>query len=297
VTSLTTSLDSIWRSIVATLAFILVMILLASAIHPSGLIVLTVAIWFNILLAVAAGLFLILRANRPIAGAGAIVAAAAVWLAFFLQEDKTSIVWTVCLIVGVALIVYGTRADTLRPGAWPLLLTRLAFGWAWIDNAQDHFRTGWLPGGAPYVALAKAAVDRKPAWFLDPLYQSFAAGTIVPNKDLWAGLTCSGELTFGFLLVVGLFGSFAATGLLWHSLNYILVKGVVVHGAYTDKVFFAADLLSLVTAAGLIYGLDASLQAHVPAGVAETLMGAPSKAGELTRQPQARPGLGPLPAG
>jgi hypothetical protein len=133
-------------------------------------------------------------------------------------------------------------------------------------------------------------VTRKPTFFLDPIYQSFAAGTLVPNKDLWAGLTASGELTFGLLLTIGLVSSLAASGLLWHSLNYILVKGTVVHGAYTDKAFFLADTLSLVTAAGLVYGLDASLAPYVPPVVSETLMGVTRKGSDGARQPLPRLG-------
>src|SRR5262249_24156108 len=289
---LSTTLASVVRPIIAALVVIAVVVLLASAIHLSGLAVLGIMLWIDVLGVIAAGLYLILRANRLIAGIGAIVCAISVWLAFFWLPDPSPFVWTLGLFIGAALIVWGTRPDTTRTGAWPLLLTRVIFGWAWIDNAQGHFRSNWLPGGGGFGQLAQGAVTRKPTFFLDPLYQSFAAGTVVPNKDLWAGLTASGELTFGLLLLVRLFGSFAAAGLLWHSLNYILVKSTVVHGAYTDKAFFAADLLSLVTAAGLVYGLDASLRPYVPAFVAQTLMGAPAGEPEAVPGRQPAPGLG-----
>jgi uncharacterized membrane protein YphA (DoxX/SURF4 family) len=292
--SLSTSVDAIWRPLVATLVLVLVVVLIASALHLTGLTVLSIAIWLNVVGVLAVGLFLILRANRLYAGLGSIICALSILLAFFWVPDPSPFVWTIGLFVGVGLIIYGTRADTLRSGLWPLVIARVIFGWAWIDNAQDHLRTGWLPGGGAFATLAKAAVDRKPTYFLDPLYQSFAAGTLLPSKDLWAGLTASGELTFGFLLLIGLFGSLAASGLLWHSLNYILVKGAVVHGAYTDKAFFAADLLCLVSAAGLVYGLDASVSRHVPASVAEILMGVGGNQPAAVSQP--RPQLGGIPA-
>jgi hypothetical protein len=292
-----TTREAIIRPIIATLIALVVLLVLVSVIQPSGLGVLTVFLWVDILGVVVAGVFLIVRAQRPLAGAGAILCAIAIWLAFFWLPDPSPFVWTVLFFVGIGLIVAGTRADTVLRGAWPLVIARVIFGWAWIDNAQDHFRTNWLPGGAPFAGLAQAAANRKPTFFLDPLYQAFASGTILPQKDLYAGLTASGELTFGLLMAIGLLGSLGAAGLLWHSLNYLLVKGTVVHGAYSDKVFFAADLVSLITAAGLIYGLDASLRAHVPSWVAENLMGVPSRAAETAPRPRPAPGLGGVAAG
>jgi len=293
---LSTSLDTILRSIIATLVILLVVIVLASIIHPGGLDVLTFFLWLDGLAVLAVGLFLILRAGRPLAGAGAIVCVVAIWLAFFWLPDPSPFVWTVAFFAGAIMIAFGTKIDTIRTGYWPLTVSRVLFSWAWIDNAQDHFRANWLPGGGGFAGLAQGAVSRKPTWFLDPLYQSFASGTLVPNKDLWAGLTASGELTFGLLLGIGLLGSFAATGLLWHSLNYILIKGGVVHGAYTDKAFFAADLLSLVTSAGLIYGVDASLRSYVPAFVAQTFMGVSSSELAVAANRGKAPGLGGLAA-
>jgi hypothetical protein len=292
-----TTREAIIRPIIATVTILVVLLVLVSIIQPSGLGVLTVFLWVDIVGVIAAGVFLIARAQRPLAGAGAILCAVAIWLAFYWLPDPSPFVWTVAFFVGIGLIVVGTRADTVLRGAWPLVIARVIFGWAWIDNAQDHFRTNWLPGGTPFGGLAKAAADRKPTFFLDPLYQAFASGTILPQKDLYAGLTASGELTFGLLMAIGLLGSLGAAGLLWHSLNYMLVKGTVVHGAYSDKVFFAADLLSLITAAGLIYGLDASLRSHVPSWVAENLMGVPSGMAEPAPRTRPSPGLGGVTAG
>lgn len=288
---ITASTHSIWRGLIVTVVLLLVVIAVASTIHPSGQALLTTIVWLDVIGVIAAGVFLIARARRPLAGAGAIVCAVAVWLAFFWVPEPSPFVWTVVFFVGIAGIVRGTKVDTALASAWPILLVRVGFGWAWIDNAQDHLRGGWFPNGGAFAALAKAAVDRKPTYFLDPLYQGLAGGVYLPNKDLWAGLTASGELTFGLLLAIGLFGTIGAWGSIWQSANYILVKGLVVHGAYTDKVFLAADLLSLVTSAGLIYGLDASLRPHVPSAVAEALMGA-----GIEPEPTLRPRVQPEPA-
>jgi uncharacterized membrane protein YphA (DoxX/SURF4 family) len=238
----------------------------------SGLTFLGVALWLDVLGVAAAGVFLIVR-GRPIAGAGAVVTAISILVAF--QYQIPAIVWTVLFFVGIGLIVWGTKPDTPFQHAWVVLLPRVAFGWAWVDNAQDHFRTGWLPGGAPYLQIANGAISRAATYFLDPPYQAFLSSTAKANPDVWASLTLCGELTWGLFLAIGLFTPVAAIGSLWQSANYVLMKSFVSHGAYTDKVFFAADLFSLVANAGQAYGLDASLKHHVPGWVATTLMGVP----------------------
>ena len=113
------------------------------------------------------------------------------------------------------------------------------------------------------------------AWFGDPAYVGFLRDVIVPNGDMWAGLTLCGELTFGILLAVGLLTPVAAVGSMWQSANYTLMKGFLVHGAYSDKVFFLLAAFCFVTAAGLSYGLDASLRRVLPSWFSETFLGVP----------------------
>jgi uncharacterized membrane protein YphA (DoxX/SURF4 family) len=247
------------------------------------------ALALDVLLAglVAAGALLATK-GRPIAGAGAIVTALATWLAF--DYTVPAVVWTVLFFVGVGLAAWGTRADTLDPRAWPLLIPRVVIGWAWLDNAQDHVRgANWVPGGGAFLTLATNASNRQPGYFLDPLYQGFLRSVVVPNGDVWAGLTIAGEMAFGVLLALGLLTPVAAFGLLWHSFHYFMVKGFVAHGGYTDKVFFAGQLLALVTGSGQVYGLDASLRHHVPSFVARYLMAAPVHEPEDLRVPAPAP--------
>ncbi|HEY3083394.1 MAG TPA: DoxX family membrane protein [Chloroflexota bacterium] len=232
---------------------------------------------------VAAGALLAFK-GRAIAGAGAVVTALATWVAF--DYTAPAVLWTVLFFLGVGLAVWGTRADTLDPGAWPLLIPRVAIGWAWLDNAQDHVRgADWVPGGGAFLTQATNASNRQPGYFLDPLYQGFLKSVVVPNGDVWAGLTIAGEMAFGVLLALGLLTPVAAIGSLWHSFHYFMMKGFVAHGGYTDKVFFAGDLLTLVTGAGLVYGLDASLRHHVPGFVARYLMAAPVAEHEVVPAP------------
>ncbi|HEV8636260.1 MAG TPA: TQO small subunit DoxD [Chloroflexota bacterium] len=280
---------SVLRALIVVIVLLALSIGVASALG-SGLAFLGLVLWLLSIGVVAAGVLAIVR-GRPIAGAGAIVAVVAVWCAF--QYTLPAILWTVLLLVAIGLVVYGTREDTASPRAWPLLLVRAGIGWALIDNSQDHFRSNWLPAvqGTGFFQTANGTASRPPMWFLDPLYQGFVRDVVVPQVDVWSALVICGELSFGLLLALGLLTPVGALGAMWLNGNYMLMKGFVAHGAYTDKVFFLGEAFSLVTAAGLVYGLDASLRRMVPPVVAEWLMGA--SAAELPLpspiQPEPRP--------
>jgi uncharacterized membrane protein YphA (DoxX/SURF4 family) len=197
--------------------------------------------------------------------------AVSVWVSFFVQPQAW-LLWTLLFFVAVGLVAVGTRADA-GGRSWLILLPRVVVGWAFVDNAQDHLWGGWLPAGGGFLQTATTASTRQPLWPLDPAYQGFLANVVVPNGGTWAGLTAGGELVFGVLLALGLFTPVAAVGTMWLSSNYILMKGMVAHGAYTDKTFFAVELFCLLAAAGYAYGVDASLRRVVPAAIG-TILGA-----------------------
>lgn len=284
---LSANVRSVVRPAIVGLVLLVLVVLLGTASGLGGLSILTVVLWLAILGVIAAGILLIVGGGLPLAGTGTIITAVAILLAFFWLPDPAPVVWSLAFFVGVLLIALGTRADTINHGAWPLLLPRVAVGWALVDNAQDHFRTNWLPGGGGFLRTAQGAATHPPTYFLDPPYQDFLKGTVVPDADSWAAFTISGELAFGLCLAVGLFTPVAAVGAMWLNGNYMLMKAFVSHGAYTDKTFFLVELFCLITLAGLAYGLDASLRRLVPPWVAQMLMGVPEA--EPTLQPQGRP--------
>src|SRR5439155_22843012 len=216
------SLAGAVRAVVGALVLVVAAIVVASVLG-SGLAFVGFTLWLLTIVLVGAGALLIARAGRPIAGAGAIVTAIAVWLAF--QYELPALLWTVLFFVGVGLVVWATAQDSMHVGAWVLVIPRVMFGWAWVDNAQDHFRSSWVPGWAGgFSQIVNGAANRPATYFLDPLYQGFLKGTVAPNLDMFAALTICGELTFGTLLAVGLLTPVAAAGLLWQSLNYIEMK-------------------------------------------------------------------------
>lgn len=236
-----------------------------------GLAVLGLAIWSTIVALVGVGVLLIVRGKHPLAGAGTIVMAASVWIAFFVQPQAW-LLWTFLFFIAVGLVVAGTRPD-VENRSWLILLPRVVVGWALVDNAQDHLWGGWLPNGGGFLQTATTASTRQPLWPLDPAYQAFLSNVVVPGGGTWAGMTAGGELVFGVMLALGLLTPVGAIGAMWLNGNYMLMKGFVAHSAYTDKTFFAVELFCLLAAAGYAYGVDASLSRLVPGRVARLVIG------------------------
>jgi uncharacterized membrane protein YphA (DoxX/SURF4 family) len=265
------SLESVVRSLVVTVVLLLVVMLIGGGLGVSGPAILTVSIWISIIGLLAVGAFLIARAQRQYAGAGAIVAALAVWMAYYWRSNPGPFLWSVVFIVAAALIVYGTRQDVSSPRAWLLLLPRFVVGWAFLDNGQNDYT--WAFNGGNFLASANNAIQRGPLWFPEAPYNAFLGGVVVGRPDTWAGLFVSGELIFGLLLAVGLFTPVAAWGTMWLSTNIIMEKSFISHGAYVDKTYFVVELFCLISRSGLAYGLDAALAPHMPAPAASTLMG------------------------
>jgi len=256
-----------------------------------SVVILTTMLGLIILGCLALAVYLWTACGRRLAAAGAVILAIAAWTAFFLSSTAAPwVVWTVLFFIAVGLIAYDTHQDTTRKGWWPIALMRIFFGWAWIDNSQDHFRVGnWFQGdGGGFAQTATGAAGRPPLFFLDSLYSGFLKGAVVPNADAWAGVTACGELTFGLMLAIGFLTPVAVWLSLWQSSNYILLKGFLSHSAYTDKVFLIADLVTMLTAGGLVYGVDAALQRHVPAWFARWFLGVV----DVEAVPAGAPGLG-----
>ncbi len=253
--------------------------LIGGGLGVSGPAILTFSIWTSMIGLVAVGAFLIARAQRAYAGAGAIVAAVAVWMAYFLRSNPGPFLWPVVFIMAAGLIAYGTRDTVSSPTAWLLLLPRFVVGWAFLDNGQNDYT--WAFNGGNFLTSANNAIQRGPLWFPEVPYNAFLGGVVVGRPDTWAGMFVSGELIFGLLLALGLFTPIAAWGAMWLSANIIMEKSFISHGAYVDKTYFAVELFCLISRSGLAYGLDAALLPYVPTTISSALVGATP--GELPR--------------
>lgn len=275
---------SAWRAIAAFIALLVLVLVVSLGIGLSGLMVFNISVWFGVLSVAAAGLWLMLAAQRSMAGAGALLAAASALVSIYWRPWPASLIWTVGLMAGVALIAYGTHADSLRPGAWPLLLPRFVVGWLMFDNGQNDMV--WLTGSNGFVTNAQNAVKRGPLWSPDAPYLSFLQGQVIPGGDTWAGFHQGAVFVFGLLVMVGLFGAVAQLGTIWISANIIMEKSLLSHGAFSDKCFFVVGAFNFITAANLSYSLDAALRHRVPGWVAQYLMGdrEPKPAGDAVRR-------------
>jgi len=260
-------------TILGALGLTAALLVVAVTVAPllGGLGFLGLAIWATIGALVAVGGVLIARGGRPLAGAGALVMAVSIWIAFFVQPQAW-LLWTILFFVAVGLVAAGARPDS-ADRSWLILLPRVTVGWALVDNAQDHLWGGWLPAGGGFLQTATNASTRQPLWPLDPAYQGFLANVVVPGGGTWAGLTAGGELVFGVMLALGLLTPVGAIGAIWLNTNYVMMKGMVAHSAYTDKTFIAVELFCLLAAAGYAYGLDASLRHMLPARVTQLFLG------------------------
>ena len=278
---------SVVRSIIAVIVLLVVAIIVANIL--GGLAFLGLVSWLILVVGIVVGAFLIARAGRPLAGAGAIILPLSAWIAFHVQPP--AFVWTALFFIGAGLIIIGTRDDTPLRSSWPLLLPRVIIGWALVDNSQDHFLNNWLPGvqGTGFFQSATGVATRQPRDLLDSAYQAFVKAAVAGNPDPWAGLTICGELSFGLLLAAGFLTPIGALGAMWLNGNYMLMRGFANHGGYVDKVFFAGELFSLIVMAGLAYGLDATLRRHVPSAISETLMGTPGAEPEQAPLPRPEP--------
>jgi len=199
-----------FRQFLPPLGVAIVLLILAIVVGPTLHLPATTALatMIGLLLigSLALAAYLVSVCKRPVAAVGVVLVAASVWIAFYLSSQATPwLLWTVLFFIGVGLIAYDSGKDTARKNWWPMALVRIFFGWAWVDNAQDHLRVGnWFVGdGGGFAQTATGAANRPPLFFLDSLYQGFLRGAIVPNADSWAGVTACGELTFGLLLAMG----------------------------------------------------------------------------------------------
>jgi hypothetical protein len=127
------SLESITRSLIASVALPCLVMLIAGGLGISGPAILTFSIWISLIGLVAVGAFLIACAQRPYAGAGAIVAAVAVWMAYFWRSNPGPFLRPAVFIIAAGLTAHGTRRDVSSPTAWLLFLPRFVVaGRSWI---------------------------------------------------------------------------------------------------------------------------------------------------------------------
>jgi thiosulfate dehydrogenase [quinone] large subunit len=114
----------------------------------------------------------------------------------------------------------------------------------------------------------------------DPLAQAWL-DLVGANYSLFAPLIIAGEMTAGVLLFFGLFTRVGAAIGIWHSLNYMWMKGWSTNDAFLDRGWLVCEIVILAAGAGLALGLDGVLRRFLPrwlTGVEKPELAAPPAA-------------------
>jgi uncharacterized membrane protein YphA (DoxX/SURF4 family) len=117
-------------------------------------------------------------------------------------------------------------------------------------------------GKTPNFLLSGASLSRQLQNGLprmEPFYQHFLQGVVLPHVDLFARLVFFAEWLVGVALTLGLFTPVAAVVGAWLNVNYMLMKGLPSAGGSVDRLFVLADIVFIAAGAGLTLGLDARL--------------------------------------
>jgi thiosulfate dehydrogenase (quinone) large subunit len=136
-----------------------------------------------------------------------------------------------------------------------LPIIRVGFGLYFLSQALDKTINGWFSSGEPLARILQPALPRA-----EVVYRPFLEGTVLPNVGLFAQLVTFGEWVVGLSLVLGLLTRGGALLGMWLNANYMLMKGLMNNAGSSDRLFFLTELMFLLAAAGLVWGLDGSLR-------------------------------------
>jgi uncharacterized membrane protein YphA (DoxX/SURF4 family) len=135
---------------------------------------------------------------------------------------------------------------------------RIAVGLYFASEAVRKISHGWLTGGSDFVRTVQAY----PGAHSGSFYHPFVTGVLFPHAGLFAFLVTLGECAVAVSLTLGLFTRAGALTALWLNLNFMLLKGLSNPSGTIDHVFFLAEILFLITAAGCTWGLDGVLRSR-----------------------------------
>jgi uncharacterized membrane protein YphA (DoxX/SURF4 family) len=146
-----------------------------------------------------------------------------------------------------------------------LALLRMAFGLYFVSYALDKTMNGWLTSAGPMTMFLFGNPNATPPTRgavanSTPFYADFLTNVVQPNVSLFSTLVVVGEWVAGILLLLGLLTRFGSIVGLILNVNYIFLKGLPSNGGSIDRLFVVAEVVFLLAAAGLIWGLDGALR-------------------------------------
>jgi len=146
-----------------------------------------------------------------------------------------------------------------------LALLRIAFGLYMISYALDKTMNGWLGSAGPMTNLLFGNPNATPPTRgavanSTPFYADFLTNVVQPNAGLFSQLVVLGEWVAGILLLLGLLTRLGSIVGIILNLNYVFMKGLPANGGSIDRLFLAGEIVFLLAAAGLVWGLDGALR-------------------------------------
>ena len=146
-----------------------------------------------------------------------------------------------------------------------LALLRMAFGLYFVSYALDKTMNGWLTSAGPITNFLFGNPNATPPTRgtvvnSTPFYADFLTNVVQPNVGLFSTLVVVGEWVAGILLLLGLLTRFGSIVGIILNLNYVFMKGLPSNGGSIDRLFLAGEIVFLLAAAGLIWGLDGALR-------------------------------------
>ncbi|MFN8637748.1 MAG: TQO small subunit DoxD [Chloroflexota bacterium] len=146
-----------------------------------------------------------------------------------------------------------------------LALLRIGFGLYFLSYALDKTMGGWLTSAGPITNFIFGNPNATPPTRgaipnATPFYADFLTSVVQPSPQLFSQLVVIGEWTAGILLLLGLLTRLGAIVGLLLNLNYIFMKGLPSNGGSIDRLFGLSELIFLLAAAGLVWGLDGMLR-------------------------------------
>jgi uncharacterized membrane protein YphA (DoxX/SURF4 family) len=132
-----------------------------------------------------------------------------------------------------------------------LAVIRIGLGLYFLSFAGQKLAGNYLSTGAALGRQLQQGLQGSQGF-----YQAFLSSLVIPNADLFARLVTLGELCVAISLILGLLtraGGIVAIAL---NVNYMLMKGLLNGGGSVDRLFVLIELMLVVSAAGLVWGLD-----------------------------------------
>jgi uncharacterized membrane protein YphA (DoxX/SURF4 family) len=165
--------------------------------------------------------------------------------------------------------------------AQALAVIRIGLGLYFFSFATQKVAGNFLSSGAGLGRQLQQGLGNS-----QEFYQPFLSGLVIPNADLFSRLVTLGELCVGVSMILGLLTRAGGIVAILLNLNYMLMKGLFNSAGSVDRFFVLIELMMIVSAAGVVWGLDgawSSSLARIP--VLSWLAGVDDREAPAERQP------------